>query len=211
YAITDMAAWSQAGTRCFVDVLHPKYGHERPSYSGIPATVDVILRPAGIVEGRVFDQVTIRPAAGVWVNMQGTDREGPTGGGGWGRARADATGKYRFQSLAAGKYNIWADAPDRTCAALDSFAVEAGKQYTARNLGLIEGGWLEGRVIDAATGLPIGGGPNPGRLTIAIYGPSRPQSGAAVQAVEVNAEGRFKIRAAPGVNYPYIMQPDFNE
>ena len=66
-------------------------------------------------------------------------------------------------------------------------------------------------MLEAATGLPIGGGPNPGRLTIAIYGPSRPQSGPAVQSVEVDAEGRFRMRAAPGVNYPYIMQPDFNQ
>lgn len=222
YAIKDMTAIGEDARRpmpegkgmmkswggSYFDVVHPDYGHERPMYRSMPATVDVILRPAGIVEGRVFDHVTVRPAAGVLVSMQGTNREGPQGGG-WGRTRTDATGKYRFQSVAAGKYNIWADAADRTCAALDSFAVEAGKQHAAPNLGLIEGGWIEGRVIDAAAGSPISGRTDRGQVKVGIYGPARPRSGAAVQSVDVDTDGRFRMRVAPGLNFPYIMTPGY--
>jgi hypothetical protein len=193
----------------YIDVVHPDYGHERPIYRSMPVTVDVVLRPAGTIEGRVVDRVTGRPAAGTTVCMQAI-REGGPQGGGWQRTRTDDEGKYRLPSLLAGKYNIWADAPDRTCAALDSFAVEAGKKHAAPDLGLIEGGWIEGRVIDAATGTPLGNGADRGQLQIAIRGPSRPRSGAAVQSTEVDAEGRFRIRATPGLNHPYVMHPDYN-
>jgi hypothetical protein len=46
-------------------------------------------------------------------------------------------------------------------------------------------------------------------LQVAVYGPARPKSGAAVQSCEVDALGRFRIRVPPGRNYPYLVPPDF--
>ncbi|HJT77299.1 MAG TPA: carboxypeptidase regulatory-like domain-containing protein, partial [Gemmataceae bacterium] len=222
YAITDMGAslpddfkprpigknLIAMGSWVPFDVLHPDYGHERPMYSRIPATVDVVLRPAGIVEGKVIDQVTGKPAAGVLVGLSTTSASRKNIGKG---ARTDASGKYRFLSLPAAKYNLRAEAPDRTCIALDSFAVEAGKTYTAPDLALIEGGWIEGRVVDAETGKPLSGRVKGWPLTVGLYGPSRPRSGSECQSCRVDDRGRFRLRVAPGTNYPYIMSGDYWE
>jgi hypothetical protein len=176
-------------------------------YRSMPATVDVVLPPAGTIEGRVIDQVTGKRAAGVLVCMQGTHT---VEGGSWNVARTDSNGKYRFPSLVAGKYNLWAQAPDRACAALDSFAVGAGTKHRAPDLVLIEGGCIEGQVIDAATGKPIPGGAKKGqRLHVGLYGPSRPRSGAACQSSAVDEHGRFRLHVAPGLNFPYLMTHDY--
>jgi 5-hydroxyisourate hydrolase-like protein (transthyretin family) len=217
YAITDMAAWGpdvfkpkevgkgvyQTLAGCYFDVLHPDYGHERPMYRHMPETVDVVLRPAGVIEGRVVDQVAGKPAGGVLVCLQSTSS---SGGRTWQETRTDADGKYRLPSLVASTYNLWAEVPDRAGPALDSFAVEAGKSRTAPDLALVEGGGLEGRVVEAETGKPLGG--QGGRLDVGLYGPSRPRSGAACQSGTVDDHGRFRLQVAPGVNYPYLMQPN---
>jgi beta-lactamase regulating signal transducer with metallopeptidase domain/5-hydroxyisourate hydrolase-like protein (transthyretin family) len=225
YAITDMGAWGEDVTRprpagngamtavsgCYFDVLHPNFAHERPMYHRMPDTVDVVLQPGGILTGRVVDQVTGRPAAGVMVCLQGIDEsKGGPKGGGWQQIRTDANGTYRFDALIPAKYNLWADAPERACAALDSLAVKAATTHTAPDLLLIEGGWIEGRLVDAETRRPIDGTKDR-RLRVASYGPGRPRSGAACQSSEVDAHGRFRLHVAPGVNYPYIMQWDLWE
>jgi beta-lactamase regulating signal transducer with metallopeptidase domain/5-hydroxyisourate hydrolase-like protein (transthyretin family) len=225
FALTDMNAWGPDALKprpagngtftalagCHFDVLHPNYGHERPMYRSMPATVNVVLQPAGILDGQVVDRVTGKPAAGVLVSMQGISETagGPKGGGSQ-QTRTDASGKYRFTSLWAGKYNVWADAPDRACTALDSFAVEAGKTHTAPDLALVEGGWIEGCLVEADTGKPLGGRVKEGRLHVGLYGPARPKSGAAPQSSPVDDHGRFRLHVAPGVNYPYLM-PDYWE
>jgi hypothetical protein len=162
----------------------------------------VVLQPGGVITGRVTDQVTGKPAAGVALSLQGV--KGLVSDG---QARTDADGKYEIRCLKAGQYNLWADAKDRACAAIDSLTVTAGKALAGQDLTLIEGGWIVGRVLDAVTGAPIGGtAERP--LRLGCYGPGRPKSGAAVQAAEVDGNGGFKLRVAPGVNYPYLMAPD---
>ncbi len=220
YAIVDLRAWDAAKVKptdlgngkamtiseCFFWVRHPDYAQERPSYRCIPDTINVTLQPAGIIEGRVLDQVTGKPAAGVMVSMQATN---DNRGGGWGQTRTDPNGTYRLSSVRAGRYNLWAEAPERACAALDSFGVAAGKTQRAPDLQLIEGGWLEGRLVDAETNQPVSRDPRSGhRLRVALYGPSRPRSGAACQTGEVNDQGNFRLHVAPGVNFPYVQYPE---
>lgn len=218
YEIRDMTAWDAAKVKprpvgngafmtvseCFFDVRHPDYGHERPKYRRVPDTIDVVLRPAGVVTGRVVDRVTGKPAAGVVVSTQGTNANQTPG---FHQARTAADGTYRLPSLTAGAYNLWAEAPDRACAALDSLAVEAGKTLAAPDLALIEGGWLEGQLVDAVTGKPIDGTKD-AHMWVGLYGSSRPKSGGACQASRVDGQGRFRLNVAPGVNYPYLAMGD---
>jgi beta-lactamase regulating signal transducer with metallopeptidase domain/5-hydroxyisourate hydrolase-like protein (transthyretin family) len=220
YAILDMTAGTldypalklEGGERLgvvrrYFDVFHPDYAHARPTYGKIPETVNVVLAPAGIISGQVIDQVTGKPAAGAVVFMQGALNS--VEGGGYGQTRTDANGHYQIKSLLAGKYNIWASAPDRACVAVDSFAVEAGKTLEAPNLALIEGAWIEGRLVDAETKKSISGATKDGRLRVGLHGPSRPKSGAAVDGCDVDDQGRFRLRVAPGINYPYIQRSEY--
>jgi beta-lactamase regulating signal transducer with metallopeptidase domain/5-hydroxyisourate hydrolase-like protein (transthyretin family) len=220
YAIRDMAAWgpdflkpqrsadgksATVTTGCLLDVLHPNYAHVRPIYRHMPDTVNVVLPLAGFIDGKVVDQISGQPAADVVVSMQGTNAMKD---GGYQQTLTDSKGKYRLSSLLAGKYNLWAQAPDRACIALDSFTVEAGKTNAAPDLSLIEGGWIEGRLVDAATDKPISGAVKGASLDVGLYGPSRPKSGAACQSSKVDEQGRFRLHVAPGTNFPYIMLPE---
>ncbi|HBI41872.1 MAG TPA: hypothetical protein DDY78_03320 [Planctomycetales bacterium] len=217
YAITDMAPdefkpkLSADGktaiwiSGCYFEVVHPNYAHIRPMYHHMPDTVDVVLPLEGIIDGKVVDQITGKPAADVLVYTHGTDS---VEGGGYQETRTDLNGKYRLSSLLAGKYNLWAKAPDRACTALDSFAVESGKTQTAPDLSLIEGGWIEGRLVDAATDKPISGAVRGVLLGVGLNGPSRPKSGAGRQWSKVDEQGRFRLHVAPGTNFPYIMPSD---
>ncbi len=65
----------------------------------------------------------------------------------------------------------------------------------------MEGGFIEGRLVDAETGAGV----RPGvHGDIGLYGPSRPKSGAAIEIGEIQPDGSFRIRAAPGKNYVYL-------
>jgi hypothetical protein len=219
YELSDLRIWDadkvepvevgegvfEQATGCFYTVQHPDFAMIRPMYTKVPSTIDVTLQPAAIIEGRVTDQVTGRPAAGALVSMQMTnDSDRKNQGGASQRVTTDENGRYRLTSLSAAKYNIWADAPDRTSVALDSVEVAAGETLHDQDLALIEGGWLEGRVVDAASGDPLSR--SDGRqLRVAAYGPAHPKSGAAVRSAPVENDGRFRLRVAPGRSYPYIM------
>jgi beta-lactamase regulating signal transducer with metallopeptidase domain/5-hydroxyisourate hydrolase-like protein (transthyretin family) len=216
YAITDMAPDEFKPERSadgktftytmgyYFEVVHPNYAHIRPMYHHVPDTVDVVLPLEGIIDGKVVDQISGKPAADVLVYIHGTHS---VEGGGYQKTRTDLNGKYRLSSLLAGKYNLWAEAPDRACTALDSFAVESGKTQTAPDLSLIEGGWIEGRLVDAATGKPISGAVKDCYLccTVGLHGPSRPKSGGGVQWCQVDEQGRFRLHVAPGTNFPFIQ------
>jgi beta-lactamase regulating signal transducer with metallopeptidase domain/5-hydroxyisourate hydrolase-like protein (transthyretin family) len=219
YAITDMGRWTDDDTKpkpidkqrsvvlggCFFDVRHPDYGHERPMYHRMPDKVDVILQPGGVIEGKVLDKVTGKPAVGAVIGLQAIK-----GGNSFNHVGTDAAGKFEIRCLKPGQYNLWADAPDRACAAIDSLTVEAGKTLTNQNLELVEGGWVEGQIVDAATGAPIGN--TDGRpLEIAFYGPARPKSGGGCQAAKADAEGRFRQRVPPGKQFLYIMESGYWE
>jgi hypothetical protein len=100
------------------------------------------------------------------------------------------------------QYNIWAEAPDLTVIAMEMFEVREGGRYDAPDLKLIEGGFIEGRIVDAATQQPV---TPPKNAQVSIYGPSRPKSGAAIESAEIKQDGTFRIRAAPGRNYIYLQ------
>ena len=185
---------------CRFTVSHPEYGTVRPSYSTVPAVAaDVILQPTAVIEGTVIDRVTGRLAAGVTVTLQGAR---PTTG--LQQTRTDERGRYRLTSLEAGRYNLWAEAEERTCTAIDSLEVEAGQTYRDKNLSLIEGGLLEGKVVVADTGQPISHSGRR-RLRIGLHGPARPKSGPAIAYCSVGDDGRWSLRVAPGMNFPCIM------
>jgi beta-lactamase regulating signal transducer with metallopeptidase domain/protocatechuate 3,4-dioxygenase beta subunit len=190
-----------SATSCFLHVRHPDYGGAVGAYQRVPADVDVTLQPAATIVGVVFDEVDGALAQDVVVSMQAT-HDSTTIGDSWQQTRTDAKGKYRLTSVSPGKYNIWAEAKDRTCVAVDSLEVTEAKQIAAPFLRLVQGGWIEGVVIDAA-GNPVAKTSHGKLVQIGIYGPSRPRSGAAIQSTTVDAKGYFRIRAAPGANYPY--------
>lgn len=176
---------------------HPDYARTTAQFTGVPSTVNVTLHPAAIVEGVVIDAVTQRPAANVIVSAQGVARSG------WYQTRTDREGRYRLR-MTKDHYNIWAESLDRIAIAAKAVEAEPGKTISVADISLVRGGFVTGRVIDAATNKPVA--PAEKRpLRVAHYGPARPRTGAAVTSAVVNPDGTYRLRVAPGKNYVYLM------
>lgn len=186
-------------------VQHPRYETRRVRYDGVPNEVDVVLRPGGVIVGRVVYGDSGRPAARMRVQLQGAqdhdqnEDNDPTDGA---QSVTDEDGRYRLASLSAGKYNVWVTASDWTVVALDSIEVKAGQTREAPELKLIKGGFLAGRLTDATTGKPVLVGD--AFVSIGVYGPSRPRSGAAIYGGRVAPDGTFRFRLPPGRHYVYM-------
>ena len=102
-------------------VMHPEYAPARPSYGGIPSTVNVTLGPPAVIHGLVVDKVTGKPMPNLVVSAQGI------GNLGWFQTRTDRQGKYRL-SVWEDHYNIWADADDRIAIAVKAMEVTSEKE-----------------------------------------------------------------------------------
>jgi 5-hydroxyisourate hydrolase-like protein (transthyretin family) len=215
YEITDLAAWDSRDTMqkdvksgltrmevARFPVTLAGYAKTFANYTRLPATVDVVLEREAAIEGRVVDGATGKPAASVRVSCQGIKDRG------WAQVTTYGHGRYRIGGLVPDKYNVWPNVVDRTAVAIDSLEATAGKTSDAADLKLIEGGFLEGTLVDVETDKLISKMPEGGAIDVAAYGPAHPRSGAAVQSARVDQNGHFRLRVAPGVNYPYVMQPE---
>lgn len=188
-------------------------GEEEPASkkaADSPATAKPDALSLGGLRGRVLDAVTGKPAAKVLVTIQATKQS--LSGRKEERAsfetRTDANGEYQFSELPPLAYNVWASADDRTCAALNSISVVDGKISPADELKLVEGSWLEGRVLTWRRE-PVSHDPKTGeRLRVGLSGPSRPRSGASIESCPVDDDGRFRLRVPAGRNFPYVLSPE---
>ncbi|HUY92415.1 MAG TPA: M56 family metallopeptidase [Pirellulales bacterium] len=184
-------------TSCNLLFDHPDFARTQAQYTAVPQTFNVTLHPPAIVKGVVVDAVTDRPAANVVVSAQGVARYA------WFQTRTDRQGRYRLR-MTKDHYNIWTEAEDRIAIAAKAIKAQPGKTVSIADIPLVRGGFVTGRVIDAATNKP----PTPSEkhpLYVAHYGPARPRTGAAVTSTEVKADGTYRLRVAPGRNYIYLM------
>src|SRR4026207_1065573 len=135
--------------------------------------MEVVLHPGIILIGRVTRGDEKEPAAGVFVAAQGIRQSA------WGDAITDPEGRFRIESLPADDaYNVWADQDGWTVIAHAGIRGQGGATLSLPDLELIEGGFIEGVVIEAA----IGKGVEPGSTSdVGLYGPARPRSSAAIQ------------------------------
>lgn len=188
-------------------------GEDEPSSkkaADSPATAKPDAPSLGGLRGRVLDVVTGKPAANVMVTIQATKQS--VSGRGDARTsfetRTDANGEYQFSELPPLAYNVWASADDRTCAALNSVPVENDKLTAADELKLVEGSWLEGRVLTWRRE-PLSHDPKTGeRLRVGLSGPSRPRSGASLESCPVDDDGRFRLRVPAGRNFPFLLSSE---
>jgi beta-lactamase regulating signal transducer with metallopeptidase domain len=184
--------------------FHPEFAGKCVMHNKSPDTVNFVLSPGAVIEGRVIDGNTGKSEAGIAVSLQVTqDFLMKNHASSFKLVKTGENGRYRFNSLEGGKYNIWATQKEKTVKAIDSFEAVPGKTLTAPDLKFIDGGFIEGRVVDADTGQSPQFKPED-CPDIAHYGPDRPRSGAACYADFIKPDGTFRIRAAPGLNFPYF-------
>ena len=159
-----------------------------------PNTVNFILARAAIVEGKVIDAVSGKPAKRALVWGQRDDPHGPAI-----VTTADLEGRYRLL-LRPGTHCLWAEGKNRTVRAIVAFAAKKGETRTAPDLRLIEGGVIEWRIVNAETNQPIAQVHNGDSIGISVYGPSRP-IGVSMPDFSSIELGHSPLRIAPGTNY----------
>lgn len=192
----------------YLFVQHPHFGRTSAKFYNAPGTVNVTLQRPAAIEGRVINGEIQEPVAGAVVDCRGVTSPASS------RVVTDSQGRYRMGSLGANRYNIWAEKEGWTVRAIAGMEVAAGETKIAPDLRLIRGVVAVGQVIDVDTGGPIRPLEDE-RLArefdppevLLFHGPSRPRGGAAAERAEVERDGGFRIRVAPGMNRLYLRMP----
>ena len=181
-------------------VSHPGYLETDLEVRELPRNVTITLPVGCRVTGTVTDGITGRPAAGALVvaERQGQFSETP--------ASTDAAGRFAMV-LPEDRYNFSVRAKDRVCIALTDRECLVGETLALPPFTLIGGGFIAGRVVNTATGqaIAVGNGGEP--VALGLIGPSMPlgKGISPSRAATVDGAGRFILRAAPGENFPYLV------
>jgi hypothetical protein len=166
----------------------------------LPKLVTITLQAGCQVTGTVIDGVTGRPAAGALVVAERLGEHSETS------AATDALGRFQM-ALAEDRYDFSARASDRISIAITDRECLAGQKLELPPLNLTGGGFITGRVKNVATGQFIAVTDRGAPLVIGLFGPSHPsgRSSAPVRMAAVDSAGRYRVRAAPGANFPYLI------
>lgn len=182
-------------------IRHPDYPPISGKAPGLPALILATMPNGCVVQGKVIDSVTGEPAEGAEVTASTkTLTQNPQ------TAATDADGKFRMV-LPEDNYVFRVSAQDRVAVALGEQDCSAGTTVDLPDFVLIRGGLIAGRVTDTATGKPVVANAQGEPLLIGLYGPSELTGELAMPRAlaTVDAEGFFEMRAAPGDNYPYVI------
>jgi hypothetical protein len=195
YKLRDGREWETSFT-----VHHPDHPETTGKAGALPANVVVALPDGCAVVGTVTDGVTGQPAGGAVITARRVDEWGET------FAATDEAGHFRLV-VPEGRYNFLAEAKDRVCVAVTGCECLAGEKVGLPPLTLISGGFISGRVMNTRTGQPVSVAESGGPVMLGFFGPSQP-SGPVVSPARlaaVDKAGRFILRAAPGENFPYLV------
>ena len=164
------------------------------------APARLTLVPEARIAGRVVTRLPGVSTAGLKIGLQNTNQSQSF----WRETRTDADGRFEMHGLPEGAGNLFpidhpADGP-WTYRAIDGLALRAGTTSEVA-IELIEGVLVEGKVLEAGTGKPITG------ISMGMYGPARPRSGAAINIAKTDENGRYRYRLPPGEAYLYLYDP----
>lgn len=120
--------------------------------------------------------------------------------------RHDAAGRFEI-ALPEDRYNFSVRAIDRVGIAITDRECLADNKLELPPIRLTNGGFIAGKVVNASTGKSIAVTEAGEPIVISLFGPSRPLGKAAwpLRMASVDSSGRFKLRAAPGENFPYLV------
>ena len=181
-------------------VSHPRFPEASLEVGELPGNVTVTLSAGCRVTGMVTDGVTGRPASGALVVAErlGTHSEAV--------ASTDAAGRFEM-ALAEDRYNFLVRARDRVAVATTDRECLAGETLGLPPFTLIRGGLIAGRVVNASTGQAIAVGNRGEPVALGFFGPSQPLGKviSPLRVATVDRDGRYTIRAAPGENFPYLV------
>ncbi len=181
-------------------VSHPRFPRTELKVPELPRNVTVTLPVGCQVTGLVSDRITGRPAAGALVVAERLGEYSETS------ASTDAAGRFEM-ALPEDRYNFSVRAKDRICIAITDRECLAGQALELPTFQLIDGGFIAGRVVNTSTGQPIAVTNQGLPIVIGLIGPSQPLGKviSPSRVASVDRDGRYNMRAAPGENFPYLV------
>lgn len=181
-------------------ISHPDYPSTYVKAQSLQTDVTFTLPAGAAFSGTVTDKVTGRPAAGAVVTAVRLDEHATALTG------TDDDGRFKLV-VPEGRYNILVQRSDRVCVAQTDRECLTGQSVELPPLELIAGGIIEGQVLNAATGQPVNISDRGQPIALGLFGPSSPQGKtiAPARLAIVDKRGRFRMRAAPGENFPYFV------
>ncbi len=185
---------------CNFKVRHPDFPEVMGEAKSFPADVIVKMPSACIVSGKVIDSVTGEAGAGAVITARRIDQ--------WGQSyfSADAQGQFRF-GVQEGRYDFIVDAVDRVCVARTGLDCLAGDNLELPEFQLIAGGFITGSVVNTVTAEMVNVSERGDTLMLGLFGPAQPYGGviSPQRMAAVDKLGHFRLRAAPGENFPYFV------
>ena len=185
----------------YLSITHPSYvdlrvgaNSDNPAFERKSDGYRVVLTPGGKIRGRVFDPASNRPAAGFRIHSISRF---------WRSVMTDAEGRYEFTNMAPGEYWLGPYVPSRMDAGSgflegivtprSGIILGEGQTLEGVDLAMSPGILVQGRVIAKETLKGV-----PGAI---VSGKQKKPGGKELSwkdAVETDAEGRFKILAPEG-------------
>lgn len=157
------------------------------------------------ITGLVLDANTDQPVPRAVVSAVKSDSDAQAKGD---ITVTDDSGRYILR-VPPGKYKVMLDDDMRFVAeAQIQVCRKRGMVYEMKPILAQAGGWIVGRVFDTETNKPIVFVPSSPQLRVAVglFGPNRPKGRLIYtdNLAEVDDQGRFRMRAMPGENFPYL-------
>ncbi len=180
-------------------VSHPDHPQTRLELVAGNTEAKVVLPDGCRLTGTVTDQVTGKPSPRTLISVNATETAEKM------FATTNVAGQFQLV-VPEGRYHVLARRKDRVCVAVTDQECQTGETKTFA-LELQEGGFIAGQVTNTATGQPVSTSDQGGPITIGLFGPSEP-GGRVISPIPlatVDAKGRFKLRAAPGENFPFFV------
>ncbi|MCA9237992.1 MAG: carboxypeptidase regulatory-like domain-containing protein [Planctomycetales bacterium] len=199
-------------------VTHPNFASCRLPATSVPAQTTVALSPGGKLAGQVISpsgeplaeapvllskSIPLRrwdnaPSMPDWKAYDfDADYEATT--------TTDVKGRYLFDSLPPGKYDVWVESPKLLNVGLAEVAVDAGKEVAAPPLQIVNGEALDFHIVSDETDKPVAA-EVPLRASVSIQPFDRlSRRNAAPIGVHVNADGIATIRTLPGKSLVWLV------
>ncbi len=190
--------WMEIASPLIID--HPGYAHVEAYYQQIPGELDIVLFKENVVEGVVVNQTDQSPIRDCPIKLSKLNWTGKEG-----QAVTDENGRFRFNGLPASEYSLSVDSADHISFPVDFKFSGHGEVKTEVQVALTKGGWIEGSIVDHATGKPhleI----TPGvKTTISIERNSTIASRPVwVRNMTVQSDGSFRTCLPPGTYLPRV-------
>lgn len=180
-------------------ISHPEFPQTKIEVADFSSALTITLPDGCKVTGTVIDTVLGKAGSRAIIEASSVENHSKF------VAATDVDGKFQMV-LSDGRYNFAAYRKDRIGVTLTDRECQVGENVKLPPLQLINGGWITGQLKNVKTGEIVALGNNGQPARIGLMTPTEPlgKTTTSTSRVALDAQGRFRLRAVPGDNYPFM-------